>query len=561
VEEPEPEPEPGFIAGLLGEELGEEFTAFWNDIIGEETSPISVLGMIVGFIILYWVFPYFFLKYRVGKLDIVADQWLKRVWFAGLFSIFGYVFSYIKNRPKKEKEVKSKHPCPHCGNGLDDPMKYTTLQFEYCPNCGGEVKPLYKIEDYITMLAENMNKEATRVEKGTGSMQEFVKKDSMQKLVRSIIVHGSRCRASDIHIEPGKQAMIIRQRVDGVMMEMVKLDMQLGPALVSAIKVSSDLDISEKRKPQDGSMQIEVDDYLLDLRVATSPSQVGEKATLRLLDSRTLEMSTKNLGMTKSARQLFEESIYKPHGLVLVTGPTGSGKTTSLYVALQTLAKGDKNIISIEDPIEFRLSGVNQIQVNPAAGLTFASGLRSMLRQDPDIIMVGEIRDPETAEIAVNAAQTGHLVLSTLHTIDAASSVTRLYDLKVSPRQFADALDLVVAQRLIRLVCPNCRKDVNVRESELQSISIPKADYDKYKFVSGKGCDECLQTGYLGRTGIFEMLSPNATIKSFLQKGDFSTVELRELAITNGMRSLREEALVLLRQQMTTLEEVQRVTQ
>lgn len=552
--------EEGMLSGIFTQENEDKLNEWVQEVLGEGTTFVDALILIGIFILIYWIIPSIFFKYRVSKLDFHADQWASKVWWMGTFTFLGYLYSIIANRSKVTKKEKTKHPCPHCGHSLDDPMQYDKLQFEYCPSCSGEIKPIYDIAEYINILASNLRLEADKVDKGTESLNTLVKKDGMQRLVRALITSASRTRASDLHIEPGQKTVKIRQRVDGIMVDMVELNPTLGPAIVSALKVNADLDISEKRKPQDGSMQVMVDDHPLDLRIATSPSQVGETATLRLLDSRTIEMSTKNLGMTKSTRQIFESAVDEPHGLVLVTGPTGSGKTTTLYIALQSLTKGDKNIISIEDPIEFRIAGINQIQVNPTAGLTFASGLRSMLRQDPDVIMVGEIRDGETAEIAVNAAQTGHLVFSTLHTIDAASSVTRLFDLKISPRQFADALSLVVAQRLIRLVCPHCAKEVKISEEKLDELSIPTYDYDKYEFVEGQGCDHCLSTGFYGRTGIFEMLLPNSSIRSFLQKGEFSTVELRELAISNGMRTLREEALILLRQKLTTYEEVLRVT-
>ncbi|MGF1572481.1 MAG: ATPase, T2SS/T4P/T4SS family [Sumerlaeia bacterium] len=563
---PTPTPEPpkptGMFVSLLGEERGvtwqEKYDELMGDTSGNQLLMISLY--VAGFVLLYWLIPFFVLRFRRNRLDIRADQWMKWVKLLGIFALLGYLGETVLNMKSREKKVRAKHPCPHCGSALDDPTTYKNMRFEFCPNCGGEVKPVHTLLAYMKFLSDSLSSDASRVNDGIESIQNFVRRDGMQRLISVIIVHASRCRASDIHVEPAKEGVLIRQRVDGVMMEMIRFPQQLGPAIVSAMKVNSNLDISEKRKPQDGSMQQDVDGHLLDLRVATSPSQVGETATLRLLDSRALQMSVKNLGLTKSARQLFEQTIEEPHGLVLVTGPTGSGKTTTLYIALQSLTRGDKNIISIEDPIEFRIGGINQIQVNTAAGLTFASGLRSMLRQDPDVIMVGEIRDQETAEIAVNAAQTGHLVFSTLHTIDAASSVTRLYDLKISPRQFADALSLVMAQRLIRLVCPNCKYETKFTESQRDNLNINHEEFDLITPVLGKGCDHCIGTGYYGRTGIFEMLYPNAAIRNFLQKGEFSTVELRELAISNGMRTLREEANILLRQQLTTVDEVIRVT-
>lgn len=560
---PSPTPAPtGVFISLLGEQNGLTWQQKFDELIGGSSSNQILTYCLygVGFIFVYWIIPWLIIRNRRMNLDIRADQWSKWIRFLGIFALLGYLGESLLNMGKKDKKVKAKHPCPHCGSALDDPTLYKDLRFEFCPNCGGEVKPVHNTLDYLKFLSDTLSTDAARVNDGIDSIQNFVRRDGMQRLISVLIIHASRSRASDIHVEPGKDGVSIRQRVDGVMMEMIRLPAQLGPAIVSAVKVNANLDISEKRKPQDGSLQQEIDGHPVDLRLATSPSQEGETATLRILDSRSLEMSTKNLGLTKSARQLFEQTIEEPHGLVLVTGPTGSGKTTTLYIALQRLTRGDKNIISIEDPIEFRIAGINQIQVNPVAGLTFASGLRSMLRQDPDVIMVGEIRDTETAEIAVNAAQTGHLVFSTLHTIDAASSVTRLFDLKISPRQFADALSLVMAQRLIRLVCPECKKETKLEAGQRESLNLGRDEIDQFIPVIGKGCKHCINTGYYGRTGIFEMLYPNVTIRGFLQRGEFSTVELRELAISNGMRTLREEANILLRQQLTTVDEVIRVT-
>jgi type IV pilus assembly protein PilB len=367
-------------------------------------------------------------------------------------------------------------------------------------------------------------------------------------------------RASDIHIEPQQDHVAVRLRVDGVMLEGLRLPASLGAGLVSAVKVMADLDISEKRKPQDGRAEADVDDIRLDIRIATSPSMIGETITMRLLDVRSIQVGLKQLGMSRSTREVYEAAIREPHGMVLLCGPTGSGKTTSIYVSLRMLATGDRNIISIEDPIEFRIPGVNQIQVNPVAGLTFATGLRSILRQDPDVVVIGEIRDRETAEIAVSASQTGHLVFSTLHTIDAPSSITRLFDFGINPRQFANALLLVAAQRLIRLVCPQCKGPVTPADEVVRLLGFIPADLPQYQFVKGAGCANCSGTGYFGRTGLFEMLTPNTTIRTALENASISTAELRELSIANGMRTLREEALVLLRQGMTTADEVLRVT-
>lgn len=560
---PTPTPPPSVMASVFGDNARERVASFFNNILPENIDGGAVADWIVYaliFVVGFWLIPWIILKVLVNRADHLAETWIARVKFMGPIALFGYIASFVKLPQKKEKTKKSKHPCPHCGFNLEQVLAYESLDFVHCPNCGGDIEPVYSIDDYITMLSNSLATDAEKVVLGIVSMESFVGKDTMLRLVRAILTKAMRNRASDVHVEPQQDHVAVRYRIDGMMITMAKLPGSLGPAVVSAVKVQSDMDISEKRKPQDGRMEIHVDDAQLDIRVASSPSPVGEKLTMRLLDFRSIQVDPKNLGMSKSARELFTRLINEPHGLFLVCGPTGSGKTTTLYVALRELAKGDKNIVSIEDPIEFRLPGVNQIQVNPVAGLTFANGLRSILRQDPDVVMVGEIRDKETAGIAVNAAQTGHLVFSSLHTIDAASSITRLYDFEISARQFADALSVVIAQRLVRLACPECKKPAKPDKKVLEAIGLSEAEMSEYQFIESKGCDVCNETGFLGRTGLFEMLVPTTQIRTELEKGTLSTAELRELAIAAGMRTLREEALVLLRQGMTNAEEVLRVT-
>jgi len=517
---------------------------------------IYILAFIFGF----WIIPGKILAILAGRADPAAVQWRAWVTWIGPLALIGYIGSFIASIPKRRAAVKARHACPHCGFSLDDYFAYTNLNFSQCPNCGGEINPVHSLDEYIMFLANALATDVEKVQMGVVSMSRFVEKDTMQRLVRAMITLAVRRRASDIHVEPAQRHVEVRYRLDGIMVEMCKLPASLGSAVISAIKVQSNLDIAEKRKPQDGKMTIFVDGVDIDIRVATSPAHVGETATLRLLDVRTIQVETKKLGMSKTTRQVFERAIQEPHGLILVTGPTGSGKTTTLYVALRMIQTGDKNIISIEDPIEFTIPGINQIQINPTAGLTFATGLRSMLRQDPDVIMVGEIRDKETAEIAINAAQTGHLVFSTLHTIDSAAAISRLFDLGISPRQFADALSLIVAQRLIRLVCRECKQPHIPKPQLLEEIGLPADQAEELEYFIGKGCDICNHTGYHGRTGLYELLVPNGPIRTALEKGTLSTVELREVAVQNGMRTLREEALVLLKQGLTTPEEVLRVT-
>ncbi|MEO8376374.1 MAG: GspE/PulE family protein [Candidatus Sumerlaeota bacterium] len=416
------------------------------------------------------------------------------------------------------------------------------------------------MEAYIQQLSNSLGTDVEKVNVGMVSMEKHVTKDAVVRLVLAIITLGVRRRASDIHVEPDEDSLHIRQRIDGVMTEMCRLPRSLASTVVSALKVQGVMNIAEKRLPQDGKFQIRVDKTDIDVRVASSPTGVGEKVSLRILDVRSIQMETKHLGMPPQMQSTFDTVIHQPHGMMLITGPTGSGKSTTVYVALQTLKSGEKNIISIEDPIEFRIPGVNQIQVNTAAGLSFASGLRSILRQDPDIIVIGEIRDKETAEIAVNSSTTGHMVFSTLHTVDAASSVARLIELGVSPRQFADALSLIVAQRLARLVCQYCKQPSFPDDAALRELGLNRVLVDGFDFETGKGCEVCNSTGYYRRTGIFEFLSPSERMRSALEAGGLSTSQIRDIAVQGGMRTLRQEAIVLMQQGMTTIEETIRVT-
>jgi type IV pilus assembly protein PilB len=374
------------------------------------------------------------------------------------------------------------------------------------------------------------------------------------RLVNLLIMQAMRERASDIHIEPGENALRTRFRIDGLLHEVNGPPAHLHSAVASRIKVMAKLDIAEKRKPQDGRFQVKTEGKEIDLRVSTVPTQFGEKVVMRLLDSASARLSLEQLGLDPATRAQFERLIAAPHGILLVTGPTGSGKTTTLYAALNLINAVHRNIITIEDPVEYRLAGVNQVQVNPKADVTFASALRSFLRQDPDVIMVGEIRDRETAEIAIQAALTGHLVFSTLHTNDAPASLTRLIDMGVEPFLIASSVIGVLAQRLVRVICPKCK----------QSYTPPPAVAAEYQLNGatlhrGKGCATCKQSGYKGRMGIFELLPMTDPIRA-LVAAKAPAHQLREAGRAGGMRTLRDDGLAKARAGLTSIEEVARVT-
>ena len=376
------------------------------------------------------------------------------------------------------------------------------------------------------------------------------------RLVDLLIMQAVKERASDIHVEPGDGSLRTRFRIDGVLREVHGPPAHLHSAVTSRIKVLAKLDIAEKRKPQDGRFRRKMESKEIDLRVSVAPTQFGEKVVMRLLDSATALLPLEQLGFDEPLRVSVERLIRAPHGIVLVTGPTGSGKTTTLYAALNLINSPERNIITIEDPVEYQLPGVNQVQVNPRAELTFASALRSFLRQDPDVIMVGEIRDRETAEIAIQAALTGHLVLSTLHTNDAASSLTRLIEMGIEPFLIASSVTGVLAQRLVRVVCQKCKAPAQATPQLAGELHVPT----DAQLFHGLGCPACVQSGYKGRVGIFEWL-PMPEVMKNLVVAKAPAHAIRDAARQGGMRTLRDDGLAKALAGVTTLEEVLRVTQ
>lgn len=377
------------------------------------------------------------------------------------------------------------------------------------------------------------------------------------KLVNTMIMQAVRDGASDIHIEPDQDLLRIRYRVDGMLHEVMSIPKHLHAGVISRIKIMADLDISEKRVPQDGRIQMRIGEKDIDLRLSTLPTIFGEKIVMRLLDKSSIKLGLGEIGFSPDTFKKFSGMIRRPYGLILVTGPTGSGKTTTLYAALNSINSIDKNIITIEDPVEYQLKVVNQVQVYPKVGVTFANGLRSILRQDPDVIMVGEIRDTETATIAIQAALTGHLVLSTLHTNDAAGAIVRLVDMGAEPFLVASSLLCVVAQRLIRRTCPRCKKAYQPPNDFLISLGVKMVDIS---FMKGEGCQECRSTGYAGRDGIYEFLGIDEGIRNLIvSKASSSTI--RSHAISNGFVTLRAEGIKKALKGQTTVEEVLRVTQ
>ena len=434
------------------------------------------------------------------------------------------------------------------------------------------LSPLGEIHSAINALFDQTSDEAEKMVQDLESYQSddqvFTELEDLQdlmdvtneapiiRLVNVVLTQALRRQASDIHIEPYEKEIKVRFRIDGILYEIFSLPKRFQAHIVSRLKVMANLDIAEKRLPQDGRIKIKVANKTVDIRISVIPMAFGERIVLRLLDKSISILGLAEMGMAQKRLEIFEKLINKNTGILLVTGPTGSGKTTTLYAALNRINSMEKNIITIEDPVEYELKGVGQIQVNPKTELTFARGLRSVLRHDPDIIMVGEIRDLETVEIAIQASLTGHLVFSTLHTNDATGALTRLVDMGVEPFLIASSLLAVLAQRLVRRICPDCKEPFHPEEATLEELGLPKDQV----FYHGRGCEACMQSGYRGRSGIFELLVMDNDTRHLLTSGADS-VKMKDMAVRNGMATLFEDGLLKVKTGLTTLNEVLRVTQ
>ena len=390
-------------------------------------------------------------------------------------------------------------------------------------------------------------------------LQEAVDDAPIVRFVNSLINQAVLDRASDIHIEPQERELRVRYRVDGVLHEITTQSRKVQAAIVSRLKIMADMDIAERRIPQDGRISIKAGGKAIDLRVSTLPTVYGEKVVMRILDKSSILMQLSDLGFLEHNYERFERSFRKPYGMILVTGPTGSGKSTTLYATLNVINQPNVNIVTVEDPVEYRLAGVNQVQVNPKAGLTFAGALRSILRQDPDVVLVGEMRDHETAQIGMEAALTGHLVLSTLHTNDAPSAVTRLSEMGIDPFLVGSAVDVVLAQRLARRLCVKCKEPYQADPAELVAAGLPLSRGDALPTLYRPiGCGHCAKTGYRGRVAIHEVMPVSEEIERLIVSRA-STDDIANLAIEQGMRTLREDGLAKVLMGETTLEEVARV--
>ena len=417
-----------------------------------------------------------------------------------------------------------------------------------------------KVDEIIKGIEEDVVEVVQKREKEVADDLEKIAGESpVIRYVNFLITMAVREGASDIHIEPGERRLRIRLRVDGVLCDQPSPPLGMHAAIVSRLKIMANLDIAERRLPQDGRIRATVHGRAVDLRVSLLPMVHGEKCVIRILDNRSILVGLENLGMTAEMLERFRHQILQPHGVVLVTGPTGSGKSTTLYSALQIMNGDELNISTVEDPVEYELDFVNQVNVHDSIGMTFTAALRSLLRQDPDVVMIGEIRDAETARIAIQASLTGHMVLSTLHTNDAPSSITRLINIGIEPFLISAAVNAVLAQRLVRKICSNCKRPVDkVRDS--QAAFLKRIGATLPTAFQGAGCDKCRQSGYKGRMGIYEFLELNESLRDVISSNP-SLTDLRRAAKSADMRSIQEDGLLKVAQGTTTLEEVMRVTE
>jgi type IV pilus assembly protein PilB len=452
-------------------------------------------------------------------------------------------------------------------SGVIDDLKFIT-RYDIEPVIAGEFTLRRIVDREYDSADERINDLLKQFEEGdvevleeveeeptVGALRQQVEEAPVVKLINGILHDAVARGASDIHFECYEKDIRVRYRIDGALIEIMRPPIKMKAALISRFKILSDLNIAERRLPQDGRIKLRVEKRVIDFRVSTLPTLFGEKIVLRILDKGNLTLDLEKFGMEAKAEADFMSAISNPYGMVLVTGPTGSGKTTTLYSALSRINTAEVNIMTAEDPVEYNLHGINQVQVRSEIGMTFAAALRAFLRQDPNIIMVGEIRDIETGSIAIKAALTGHLVLSTLHTNDAPSTVTRMVDMGIEPFNVASAVNLITAQRLVRRICSNCKEEVTYPAEYLQAAGLSDEELRDTVFYRGAGCEQCGGSGYRGRQGLYEVMAMSPTLRRMILQ-NASTADLRDQAVAEGMLTLRMDGMVKVKRGITTLEEV-----
>ncbi len=452
--------------------------------------------------------------------------------------------------------------------GLIDDLKFIT-RYDLFPVLAGEqilrklIERHYESSDQqlqeILQALESEHVEVLEEVEDEVATQAQIDDAPVVRLINGLLIDAVRRGASDIHIEPFEHEIRVRYRIDGALLEVMKPPLRMKAALTSRVKILSQLNIAERRVPQDGRLKLKFGKRVIDFRVSTLPVLFGEKIVMRILDKGNLTLDLSTFGFAPKAERDLMSAIANPYGMVLVTGPTGSGKTTTLYSALSKINKSEVNIMTAEDPVEYNLMGINQVLVRSEIGLTFAAALRAFLRQDPNVIMIGEIRDLETGSIAIKAALTGHLVLSTLHTNDAASTITRMIDMGIEPFNVASAVNLVAAQRLVRRICKDCRDHAQYTDEELAPLRLDHDQAAAIEFMKGVGCETCSGTGYRGRAGLYEVMALSPELRRMILRGE-SAADLKDQAVAEGMLTLRMDGLEKIKQGVTTLEEVVKET-
>lgn len=532
------------------------------------TAPIEpavgagLAGAIVAGYVLFLVLPIRAIARRVAEDDFLANEVAIRVRFSGILAYLDYRRS-TSHRKKRASGEAERQLCPTCLRPIDELDAYETkMKFDECPYCASFIPAVFTYLDFVKhqatvllpLLGEDSDGKKKKIRRRTGDEIELV-----QDIIKALIGMAVFERGTDLHliIEHGK--FVIKCRTDGFLYSMIEFDPLMARPIISAVKVKSNLDITERRKPQDGKFTIDLIDTSIDIRVNTSPVGDGEMAALRLLYRQDVLGSLEGLGMLCEKQELMKRLIHQPNGLILVAGPTGSGKSTTLYNALEILATGVRNIITLEDPIEYEIEGLTQMQVNEKKGFTFASGLRTILRQDPDVIMVGEIRDSETARMAIDASATGHLVFSTLHATDSIGAVGRLSDLDIDIRRLGTTLQLSLAQRLIRMICRGCSAEYTISRGELADMGYPGFPDVGTVLQRGMGCPRCHETGFYGREGIYEFFVPNRAVREKMTEG-WNETQIRDEARSQGMRTMLEDGMAKAILGHTTIDEIIRVT-
>ncbi len=528
------------------------------------TNPFVGAGMGIALVLVYVFFlvlPMRAIARREAEGDFMAKEVAVRVRFSGIVAYIDYRRA-TAHRGKRSSGDGEHQLCPTCLRPIDDLAAYEQkMMFDACPHCESFIPAVFTYLDFVKHQATTLLPllEETPDGKKKGHKRGENEIELVQDIIKALIGMAVFERGTDLHLVTEHGKFVIKCRTDGFLYSMIEFDPLMARPIISAVKVKSNLDITERRKPQDGKFTIDLIDTSIDIRVNTSPVGGGEMAALRLLYRQDVLGSLEGLGMLGEKQELMKRLIHQPNGLLLVTGPTGSGKSTTLYNALEILATGVRNIITLEDPIEYEIEGLTQMQVNEKKGFTFASGLRTILRQDPDVIMVGEIRDSETARMAIDASATGHLVFSTLHATDSIGAVGRLSDLDVDISRLGTTLQLSLAQRLIRMICRGCSTEYTISRGELSDLGFPGFPDIGTVLQRGTGCSRCHETGFYGREGIYEFFVPNRAVREKMAEGWKESL-IRDEARTQGMRTMLEDGMSKAILGHTTIDEIIRVT-